>query len=507
MKKILSTLLVLCMLVGACALFSACGQKGISEKELKKDPAAVVETAMTNTTSAFFADATGADKVLEKALKKGSVNIALASEELEDLSGISGTLYIDEKAAASALELLLTYAGKDYTAALYAGKDAIAVQSPSILGNENTYALNIKTFVEKLEGSALAEMMGMTDEDIQEILDLLTPYLDKTNADMMKEWEAFGEELLALVPPTITTETVKGEDDKEREVFVVTYKIDNDTVVAMLDALEKKLTGMEIFAEATVDIKETFDEAAKAIKDEVVIDLTATMTLEPKTGKVSEIAVKGEISVKEDEDDEIGIPELDVGMDGIALDLSLTFTDERIALTGFIEAAGQKINASLTVDKEDTEEKTVYTAAVSFGMTGVTIDLLDATYTYDKKSGDITLSGSIFGVVGEDPSTFELKANLAVSKTEVAFKLVSVKLDRETVFEADGKNYLTVTFKTLDKIPTMPEKTVDIMDLTEEDWEKLEEDIMSSPLFEVIGDAFGSMGDDYDSDYDSDYDW
>ena len=95
MKKILSLLLVLCMIATSCVLFSSCAK--VSTKDVEKDPQATLSEAIQNTSASFFTDEANANKVINEALKSGSISVLFESPDLLGgmITKISETIYLD----------------------------------------------------------------------------------------------------------------------------------------------------------------------------------------------------------------------------------------------------------------------------------------------------------------------------------------------------------------------------------------------------------------------------
>ena len=112
MKRFLSLILALCLIATGMLSLSACGH--VTKRDLTKDPYTTLNSALQNTLSAFFTDDAGIGKILEKAQKKGSMGVALKSEELLSTpASLSATIYTDAKKNLSMTDISLDYLGKD----------------------------------------------------------------------------------------------------------------------------------------------------------------------------------------------------------------------------------------------------------------------------------------------------------------------------------------------------------------------------------------------------------
>ncbi len=508
-KKIISLVLTIAMLAGACLLLSACGDKGISEKDLQKDPVAVLDKVYANTTEAFFTDDAGIHKTMGKSIDKGSVNVTIASDELfadTGLSKLSGTVYFDTAKPAVAADALLTYEGQDLKAILFADKTGVALQSADILGGAGAYALLFESFRDLAADSPLAEMMALDEETLAEIrraVAEISDMLSKKAEENEKELKKLEAEFLEILKQTIATEKV--EIDKETTVtyLTVSYTLDMETLKALLDRLIAEMA-TELSPEEYQELQDTYRELWYENSPYFGLDLTEKVYIDPKTATIAKVTLAGTLSVNPNSiptpyTDEDGKTWVADDKTEIGLDMTLTFSESEISLKAKLDADGERITASAILSKEKAEDVTTYALSIKVGASGVTIDLLDGTYVYDKKSGDIIITAKIMGGGGgvlagltEKPLTATVKANLAVTKDSATLKLLSADLFGEKLEPGDNDE-ISITVKKLKEIPAMPKDAKDITTLTKAEWEKLGEDVMNSPLAQIFGDAFGSM--------------
>ena len=500
MKKIWITALLLCTLLTCCVLMSACG-KGISEKDLKKDTIAVLNQTYENTIGEFFKDESGFDKVMESAMNKGSFNITVASDELMGgtLTKINETIYVDAKGSAFVSDTLVTVGGEDLSARIYGNNDALVLSSPSILGSDTAYALNFKTISEKFKDSALAKMMEISDEDmanVTAVINGLTASLSKVDAEQTEETEKFIKELSTLAKQTVSTETETVED-KEVKYLVVTYTINNEVVKAIVDKFVTEMGLSEILDEKEMT---EFQDAIKKLDDMAEIDLSYKIYMDGKSEKIVKITMGGKIAVKGD--DAADKQEFEV-------DATVLYSDVEISMNVKVKTPDETATLKLAILKEQTEAVTTYTLTANVGASGVTMDLLTATYSYDKKTGDITIEGKLGDMFAAmldyvDDLKLTVRMNCQVKKDEAILKLVSVKVGPIDISFEDA-NEVSITVKAGVEVPAIPTDAKDIMDLTEDDWTKLGESIMTGKLGEIIG-SIGSDDEDSDDDFEDNFD-
>ncbi len=482
MKKILSALLILTLLVVGALLFTSCDE--MSEKKMKKDPMTALNEAENNTMSAFFSDEAGAGKVLNKAQKKGSFNITFTTKELfgGDLTKLSETVFVDSKNNAFVSDTFITLCGEDLAARIFVDQSGFALSSDAIFGNADTLVLNFDSMTEKLKGSALADIMEMTDEDVDALikgLDSMKEALNAKPTDSVKDMKEWYDKLAKLTKETITTETVEDEDGKKTEYIVVSHTINNDVIEELIDlVLEEIKADGTMSAEDIAEMETSIDALLVQVLGTIELDLTEKTYIVPKNNTIAKITCTGTGKLTASN----LIPEADSA--NMELDLSCTFSDNQIAAILDIDMADQTIKASFVIDKEQKDDKTTYTFALAGGTKTVTVDILTGSYVYDKAAEEITVEAEIM----QDESTsmtLTAKASYKVTKNEIFAKVLSVSAGDET-FEFGTDNELSLTIKAEDSIPERPADAKDMMDLSSAELEELGQKVESSRLAKVI---------------------
>ncbi len=491
MKKILSSLLLLTMLVMGALLLTSCDE--MTEKKMEKDPVTALDDAEKNTIDAFFGDEAGASAVLDKAADKGSLNLTFTSlaADAEGLSKISETIFWDSKTSAAVSDTLVSIAGQDLSARIFLDKNGMVFGSESILGNTDSLAINIDTVIAKLKGSYIADQLEMEDEVVTELIGLMESLKESLNATAeenkaeMKEWS---EKIYAILNQTITTEKV--EKDK---FIVVTYTLDNDSIHRLIDLLlsEIKADG-SIPAEDMAELETTIDQSIDPMLEQYVIDLTYKQYIAGKNNTIAKETVSATVIDHASFAEGTGQPNT------YKADVTCTYSDKQIAVSLDGEIAGKAITGTFTIDKTKEGDKTTYAFKLSGGYANVDVDILKGTYTYDKATGDIIIDADL---IKDESDTVKLsaKANYTVSADAVTFKLLSVGFGENRFGTDTHWSELSLTIRAVDAIPQKPADAKDIMNLTGNEWEKVISDIQQSPIGQMLGaiPGFGGPPDHY----------
>ncbi len=498
MKKILSVLLALCMLASSCLLLASCDK--VSEKKVAKDPITSISTALENSLSAFFTDDTGIKKVMDKAAQKGSYDITFASRQLLDgkLEEIREIFYADAKKGAYVSDTYVIYNDTEYNATVWADKTGIALKSEAILGNENTLRLVYETFVEGFEDSDLMAYIrdteGLSTNEAADlsaaviaIVENLRGTLDQKKALMTDKQKAtLQKELCHALNQTVSTEEMTGINGKSAEHVVIEYVLDNEALADVCDLLVEAYERYELAsAEEINDMKDALDGIVETLNSTGEMDFTVTFAINTKDYTLTTLELDGAMTA---------LPEAEATQN-IHLDVCLTFTKTAMLLNGTVERQGREYTLACQVAKTEADGKIVYDFDAAVDYSNISFKLLDATYTYDKESGDMKLQGRV--ATGVDSSAdFELEANCEVTKSEATLELKSlvVSKDKVEIFKMDRRDELTVVIKAEDELPAMDKQAEDIVDMDTAEWEAMAEDFYESDLgklFALISALYG----------------
>ena len=464
MKKILSLVLVLCMLVTSCVLFSSCAK--VNTKDIEKNPQATLNEAFENMSSDFFTDDADMGKVIKKALESGAVTLSFESEDLMGgmLTKISETVYMNEKDKKIVSDTAVTMGGEELAARIFFDKSGIAINSEAILGSNKTLAIKLATLSEKLENSFLATMMELEAEDMAEVKDTIEQIkiaYESGFEEDKKEAEKFANELYKLLGQTVSTETVELPDGKKVKCAVASYSITNDTLEAFLKKAYEK------YAPDDADADEAVGEMLASLDEAIELNVTAKVYINQKTNKVVKMGIGGSVTAKEVDET-------------ATLALDLLFTDKEITVSLDVTDIEEPVSIDAKLTKEEADGTVTYKLSVDATSGSVTVNGINASYSYTKKTGDIALNLDIYND-GDERIAIELKGKITVTKDEAKIEFTSLKFADTTVAFK-----LTVGFKATAEIPEVPTDAKDVMDLTEEDWTEIMTEFQGSKLGSLI---------------------
>ncbi len=498
MKSTVSTLLMLSVLVIGLCLLTSCS--AVTEKDLQDDTAVVLGDAWDKTLSAFFTDDAGVRRVVEKASEKGSINLTVDSKDIlggGELTLLSETLYIDRPNNTYVSDTLITFDGEDYTARVWASENRVAMSSADILGTDATYLFDPETFTEGLPGSGLAAYLDMSDEEVAETVRIINAYMEKLEdspEDRAADRKAFTDKLFATMEQSIDTERIEGEDGETVKYIVATYWITNETIGEVLDlALEEMEASGTYSAEELADMAETFESAETYLRENYDIELVAKIYVNAKAGTVGQITFDGTVKGLEDltgailpvAEEETEASTEAAAPDAARLHMTVTFSETEINATTVLGEGDNSTEIKLLLTKQVKDADVTYNAALTYARSGLTIELLTGSCTYNQRSGDLSAKVSLFSGTGLSRMEYSATANLQASRTEATLTMKSVGMKMLGVnqsFTFDEHDVLTLTVKAEDEIPALPEDTKDIITLTEAEWEALEDSFVASPV-------------------------
>lgn len=482
------------MLLSLCVVFASCG--AVSEKDMEKDPQEVISSSLEKSINAFFEDKAGADDVLKKAAKKGKYTVMFASEDLlgGKLTEISESIYTDTAKKQFVSETQVEYNGEKLSAFIYGKDNKFAVSGESIFRSDIALLFNPKTFVEKFAESGLAKMTGIDDEQIEKLTDMVKSLMDEGMFDSEKskeKAEKLANDLIKAMNPEISTEKLENEDGAKQDYIVSTYTINNKTVKKMANIIFDFAEDMYSSSGNTDidDMKDKLDEALDKMDDTLDFDVKAKVYVDSKEGCLYLIDLSGEIEHTEyiyDYDFNEDTFEVETVLSGTEknkyeIDAELRFTSKEISLTAEIKGAEEepiKVDANLTkeVDGGDIEYKLV----VNVENDSVTVKAISASYKYEA-DGDIRISVKIPKEIAGSEMNLSLKGKVTVEKDKA-----TLKFDVLDMGEQQYKFDLVFTAEAVDSIPEFPKDAKDIVDISEDEWEQIVDDIEDSDLAELI---------------------
>lgn len=479
MKRILSLILVLCMLLTSCVFFSACSKKGTSEKSLKKDTQEAIGNAIDKSLSAFFTDDAGIEDIIDGALNKGSLAISLESETLKTFSGlglekITETLYFNQKNKKMVSDTAVTIDGEKASVRIWADKSGIVLQSKDLFGNNNAFALKMDTFASKFADSDLVDLLDLyIDDNMQETMDLLTKSYKQAFEASEKDTAKNLNNLLATLEPVYDEAKMVDALEKEINCATVTYSFTNSTFKAFIQK------AIEIADMKDTDMADMYDETVEYVTGNFTMNFTVTVGINKKNSQLVAIEIGGNMKSKTDTSYKLPV------------EGAIRFSDEKITVEGTAKMPeydyeqGKVVDVAYTVSldltKESTKEEVIYKLSAKMKAAGVSTKFGDITYTYNKKSGDFTLKvkpgEALQGMLNSD-NNITVKGNIQSDKKTATITIKSVAAG--SVFELEGK--LSLVFTKEAEMPAMPSDAKDIVTLKEEDLEQIMEDMEDAPF-------------------------
>ncbi len=498
MKKILSFLLVLCMLVSCCVAFTSCDS--IDAKAVEKDPQAALDDATSNRMEEFFSDDAGMGRIIYEAMRSGSLSLDFqGGKDIwgKDI-GINETIYFNQKKDKYVSDTTVTWDEETISARIFVDENGIGFNSESILGNNDTLLVNFSTLAEQFKTSALKDMLDVSSSEMAELqktLDLLNEeYAKLFSEESRKEAEEKSKELIneiyALLEQTVSEEKLE-KGDASLDCVSITYSITNETIKELLKKLKTEIEEVVEDKEDVVTVMHTLDEAIKSIDDTVDINMSLKVYLNKKNTMLEQISFNGTCILPQDS--KIGSA---ASLDKLSLNLDLTFDDNEITLTGDAKFGDKKFDVNASLVKEVKDRKVSYKLTVNAGDgKGATVNFINAEYAYDKKSGDLQISADIYSE-GTERINISLAGSLEVTKSVAKLQFNKLQYSDEDT-EKTYKFNFAVTFTKSAVMPELPKDAKDIVTMTELEWDALMEDFTeNSVLGKLLGPIFG-MGGDY----------
>lgn len=475
MKRILSVVLAVCMLATMCLSLAACSS--VSVKNVKKDPVGTISEAFGNTLAEFFEDDAGAEKLLKKARKKGSVDILVASNDLMggDLTEINEVIYLDQKNNAFVSDTKVIYDGHRYKATIWGDKKGLTFKSASVLGNDDALTLNFDSFIKDFSDSDLFDylddMLGLTDENAEDIVAVVEALRGVMNGNLgtlsEKDADKLIQNLADIFKQNVESEKTEDENGKKINNIIVSYKVDNKKINKAYELIVETFTDMDS------------DEDVEELDLPYDIEADIFVTINSKKNTVSSVKVRADVAPIDPLTGEEG--------ETIKADLLCTFTEEKISLTGKVKMDGVIYTVDAGIEKAKSGDKVIYDVYASFKTGNVRIEILDLSCAYNKKTGELTIDGSI-ALDQNDSIDVELTATYTANKTEVVFELGTVQvMDGEDVmFSFKQDDDLRIVIKPLEEIPAPDSNATDVVTMNEDELDALFVDIGNSDVVALI---------------------
>ncbi|MBO5403014.1 MAG: hypothetical protein J6A85_07595 [Clostridia bacterium] len=474
MKRLCSLLLVICMLSASCLLFSSCS--AISEDDLSKDPYGVITEATENTVGAFFTDDAEIGKHLISMLPKGSVTIGFEHEIDDEALRIKEKIYYDITDRSFVFDTDYKYDDTDLSFRIFLDKERLAANGKDVFGSDKTYLINFDKFIKDFDDSDFVEIFKVDDESVDELVEFVKTLKESLNSEFSEDDEkalALSKALYNNFLKTVSTEKTKNKDNRSVNCIVGEFAFTNETLKSAFEIILENEKTEEDF---TKDTEEYYNDIIKAIDENLVIDVVVKVYLNKRTNEYVRIVADGTVTpVSDDENPVLLEIEALFGKKDILFDGSVTYDDETLSFDAAFakKTEGDNYEYTFTLNGSDGEK---------------TINALNASYLFNKATGDVTLSVDTYQTE-EARSTASLKGNLLVSREKISLVLDTLISDDETI---DFNFYVTVVPE--ESIPQLPEKTRDVVDMGIVGWNEFVNEFISSELGLLI---YGEPGYEY----------
>lgn len=408
------------------------------------------------------------------------MGVALKSEELLSTPlSLSTTIYTDAKKDLLMADVDLDYLGKDISAFLWSDKDGVGLKSESLLGTPDALRLNYASFEEKFEDSGLYKLLGMDGAVAGTPLSILKQAIE-TMQTSTKKLEDEGRDLVNRVfealDQSVAKENVTTADGKEVSHLVTTLSLTDANLRAVCEIIKEELNAEESF---TSEEKESWsnqlDEIADGLDETMDLNITLKIFILPKKNRITKITLEGKLTSSFGATDMLPLGESGSASSAVELNASLDFSATEIALDVDMVMDGRDVSFDVAIVKDSSKKSVTYELSATAGLLSVTVDLLNATFTYEKSTGDITLELDVMQTESSR-NKITVGANLKVEKNAFALSLSSAKLGNKTI-NFGKQNVISITVKALDTLPSIPNKSTDVMNLTENEWMEIIEHI------------------------------
>ncbi len=490
MKKLLTFMLLICVLVSTFILASC---SGVSVEAVKENPASAITEATANATTGIFNDETNTGKAVMEALNKGAVILEVEGKDLlGEGNKLTETIYIDSENGKCVLDTNVKMGEDVISALLYLGQNKLAINSNALLGSDVTYLIDITTFMEKFADSELATLFELSESDKAELEEAFAQIKDALNK-APTDIQIPDDEIYVLLNQTVTEETVKAGED-EIDCVVVSYSLD---ITTLKNIMVKYIEATGYSEKELADIKKSLDDTFKKLQAAAKMEITektyinksenklfkttVLMTIEPNANSsLAQYGIKDKITLNF---------ETVYGENDVVLTMKLGGLGALLGGASPVAAApsaNMELTAVVALTKNVTDTAVVYELSAVMTMPSVEIEIGSLTYTYTKSSGDFEIEAELNQLLmgTEKPFKATIGGKITASASEAKYQLTSIEYgDKAYTFN------ISLTFKSVDKIPEIPADAKDIVDLTQKDIEDFMTAFQKTPLYAIIAES------------------
>ena len=458
MKKVKLLALFLC-LAFAFSCFAGC--KSAETKQM-------LENAQNNPLAQIEASSNATQKVVTKELEDSPIGYLLDAIDGGSISFayetnggiIEDVLYIDQEAKSFANLFSIGADGESLNLDAYISGTEIVFDT-NALGDAICIGVDFANLSEDIKNSPLMEELGISAEELEPIIEVLTSSLDTIDANIF-DTASLVEDIKEIIKDSnVTVEdgsVISGNTTVK--CVKITYKLDRKDIAdigyLVIEWVETNFKDEFAILEANGlldagELDETFKSIKETLRGEDIKkanpNLVFMVAIDPNTEAIIKTECEFTVTTFEDEDDDIGIPNsvrviLDMGVAASAgYQHSLTFEtltnnklDESITLKFVNRDADRTQDRAFIIEFDDDGIPTVY----------------EIGYTWNKKTGAFTLK------LTEDKEFIELIGKATAKEGAFTVIIESGKNeDKESIW--DEGTTLTLIFTPDAEMPDTPD--------------------------------------------------
>lgn len=432
--RVVAAILVLVTFASIVFMFTGC--QDLTPDRVEKDPETQLRESIQATKAAvqkgrevspFYA--------LSAAVKQGSVEFAVRGND----QALINKFYADAKNDKYA-DYIITEMGRESQAIkLYRDGTKIAIDAESYLP-DGALQFDLKTLGDDLKASGILDQLGISYDDIAEVVNDLTEMASDKQPQSIKELYAFWKELkTALHQGYVGTSSQKILVGMSAATMLdVKYSLTTEQLTQVIDLVAKKVketedpTLSEIY-KAITESGTDFDEIITELK-KVIANMKMALAFDVYINPETETIAKAEVVIKTEQEEhvykttlslELGVNPATSGLYKLRL-ANLDDTGEETAITVSYEWKRDESGYKSTFAIESNGVEELDTVKVAFdwdknnylytlkAMVGKEIVTLDGKMTFDDKKIDLTAKY----IQGTSRTNFTLKAELGTEVPE-----------------------------------------------------------------------------------------
>jgi len=476
MKKLFILTLLFCLMIGCCFSFASCA--GVNATTVDKDTYTSLSEAQEKTFKEFFADEIGANAIIKKALKNGSMTVDFECDEqnLGQNVDATSTLYFNDVDKKYVSDTTITIDQSTLNTRLFVDKNGIIINSPALVGSDNTYAINFGNLVTNFSQSALKDLLVDPEDPSSEakILDALTQIKEEYEALFDKDFKQNLTDdvnaYLALMNKSVTEEKLPNADGKDVNCVVINYSLSNDILKAIFDKVYADFEGS---VDTKQQLRTSIDELLQKVNEVMTFEATFKTYIAKNNGQLVQQTVDITITALRPAPEENVVSTITFGM---------SYGADKILLTGKIKSINMDYTFDVNLTKTKGVDTTTYQLAVNFGDgKGASVNYLNETYTYTKSTGAFVMVFDMYDEEERDLLTFAGKITKA--QDSVRIEINSITIEEESI------NFVfAITFNTTAQMPQAPTDAKDVSTLTAEELQQAIQDLMENSIFNMLMD-------------------